>query len=132
MRSRDDAAEDDRAGEHRFLRPDELLPDRRPDAVGGDDAVGRDALAARQADPVVVRLHDTRSEPKHAVGQRTHEHEMQIGTEEVELWRPEVLLGRVAVLRVEEQRAVVPTQQVHRFGAGRDGAQLFEQSEVVE
>src|SRR5689334_3234684 len=113
----DDAAKDDGAGEDRLLGSDELLADRRTDAVRGDDAVGGDTLAALQRDAVVACLDDARTEPEHAGRERIDEHTVQIRAEEVELRGAEMLLGRVAVVGMEEQRAVVPAQQVDSLRA---------------
>ena len=45
---------------------------------------------------------------------------MQIGTEEVELRRAEVALGRVTELGVQEQRPVVPADEIDRVGPNAD------------
>jgi len=108
----------------------------RADSVGGDGSVGADPLALfcdnRHTRIVLLHTVDPHAEAEHTVRQSVCEDAMQVGPVEVELRRPEVGLGVLAQRLVEEQRAVVPAQEIDRVRTYADAAQRWQKAKFVE
>ena len=133
---RHDAAVDDGAGEDGVVAAGELRAEGRLEPVGGDRGVGAapGSVLEHHLDAVVVLLDagDARAEVERPGRRPGREHGQQVGAEEVELGRPEVLLHRRTELGAEEHGVVVPAPELDGRRQHADLAQRRQQPERLE
>ena len=73
-----------------------------------------------------------RTEAKRGFGKRRHQQPMQVGPEEVELWRPKMRLHRRPERCVMQKRAVAPAQEINPVRQDAGTSHLGAEPEVVE